>query len=504
MKAIRTPAIASVVLIFLFILGINMTVFATRLFVTESGTQTVKAATQPALSVKFLSSGRLEIFRGGVQIAAGVPSLQNVTPTTASGVTLSATHGQINENFAATNLAIAYDCVLSGTDLTLNVHITNNGTSPVSDLILVTPPFKFAAAPTGTMPSWHSSYIAQQGLGIFHPGYGSPIGCVYAGDKNYVVAAWSPSELPRASLIQASFASSSSLPNPMPVELHTTTTINAGASSDVSIVLRVTSDTTPAGILSGYKSLLPAMSYTPVAKPATAFQSIDASWITPTNPYGYNGASRRLDLPQGVIAYLQMVNPMLKASGGIGVIFWAPGGYQTTTMYPIDFDVNLNRISTTWPSLLKGLKSNGYRTGICARLGDTLTASGTGRRADPNNANDVATMLTRIDNTANMGVDMWYVDSVCNDWPSTQMTAIAKKHLPANHLFFTEYASDISLGFAGAYCEWLGTQTRWLTEQQRAQLLYLYPNSSWLCADRTGSTTPAQLSALGFEPLTGD
>ena len=497
MKLIRAAVLTAIIILF------AGPVAATKFgrFRTGSGNT---GTTPSTVSVSFAANGTIQVHLGSKLVGSGIPTLQWSTPSLTTGSTISSTHGKIVQSYADKNINIVYDVILSGTDLTVTASVTNNSTQATGPVVLVMPAFTFAKAPTGTMPSWHFSYIGAQGDAVYHPSMGSPLGCVYAADTSYAVAAWSPSEMSRQSLIQGAWVSNGVLANPLPIELHTKNVLAPGNSMDMSLVLRVTTDQTPAGLLSGYKLILPAMSYTPVGKPLTAFQSIDSRWVTATDPYGYNMAFRRLDLPQGVQSFQATVNPLLRASGGGGVVFWAPGGYQAGSFYPIDFDVNLNRIQATWPSLVTGFHSNGYRLGICARLGDSLNADGSSHRADPANAGDVSAMLARIDACTNAGIDMWYVDSACSELASTTMCAIAKKHLPANHVFFTEYANDISLSFAGVYCEWMGTSTRWLTEQQRTHLLELYPKSEWLCMDRSGNAAPAKLVSLGFEPLTPD
>jgi hypothetical protein len=463
-----------------------------------------KGGSTNAVTVSFLTNGTIQLRLNNQLVSSGIPTLLNASPTFTTGVAISATHGQLTQQYVPWGLVIVYDCVLSGTDLTISAKVQNNGSNVAGPLNLVMPPFMFSGTPSGTMPSWNSSYLVAQGTGMFHPSSFCPLGCVFAGDSNYAVAAWSPSEIARQSLIEASWVSDTYLPNPLPIELHTLETVAPGATGTISIALRVTTDQSPNGIQSGYKLWLPAMSYTPTAAPAVRFQSIGANWVTQNDPYGYDGPWRRLDWPQGVQSYLVTVEPILQAVGGVGVVFWAPGGYQTTTMYPVDYDVNLARIATTWPNLASGFKAAGYRVGIAARLGDALNPDGSVYRANPNSPTDVATMLSRVDYCAGQGIDLWYIDSACNDFASTQMTAIARSHLPASHVFYTEFATDISMSFAGVYCEWDGTQTHWLTELQRSHLMALYPNSSWLCVDETQTLTNAQIVALGFQPFLPD
>ena len=117
-----------------------------------------------------------------------------------------------------------------------------------------------------------------------HPSWACPIGCVHAADSKYAVAAWSASEVGKPSLIQGQWIKDGVLANPLPIELHTMESVAVGGSTDISMTIRVTTDQTNTGLLSGYKAILPAMSYTPLHKPATEAISIDPSWVTPSDP----------------------------------------------------------------------------------------------------------------------------------------------------------------------------------------------------------------------------
>jgi len=69
----------------------------------------------------------------------------------------------------------------------------------------------------------------------------------------------------------------------------------------------------------------------------------------------------------------------------------------------------------------------------------------------------------------------------------------------------TEFTSDSCQQQGGAYLEYTGGQTRWMSELARTQLVFLCDNmSSNICKDRTNTLTNATSEALGLWPLIGD
>lgn len=451
-------------------------------------------------------SGALHLTLNQQAILGGFPTLSGLTPTVMAG-SIDASNPSLKQFYAEKNLMADWDFRLSGGDLIIDCTISNCGHTASDPIVLAIPPFVFEETPTGTLMAWHWTYLVARGLELYHPSYMQPIGCVMASDSKYGVSIWSPSEKNKQILFNADFIQDGVLPNPLPIRAYTTVVVQPGRSQKVTLQLRIASDHSYQNLLINYKKSIPALTYLPVKKGAVAAQAIDASWVTPENPYGYNGDERRIDTVEGVKKYLAWQIPRLQARNCVGIIFWAPGGFWPTSMYPVDYDVNLKRISATWPALVKGFKDAGFRVGIAARFGDSLNP-GSGR-SDPKNPADVKELLKRIDYVAGTGVDLWYIDTAGMYWNDIKMVELARKHLGSKHLFYTEYATDVGMVNAGLYLEWLGSGTRWFSENTRAQLRYLFDDkANMLCVDKSapdnGPTHGTDLSALGFQTLVGD
>ena len=405
----------------------------------------------------------------------------------------------------------AYTCALQGADCTLEYTLTNGADHPQTlDLAGLTCVFTPGAPMSGTIPNWHPSYYADHG--VWHPGLNSPLGAVYATDGQTAAVFYSPSEWNRQSLINATRTVDYTVLNPLPLELHTLRTVASGASDTVSLVVRLTHDLSPAGLHGGYKAFLdgkfPHPLHVPDPRPVAQFSSVDAAWVTPDDPHGYNGDHRRIDLPAGVAAFLHLTADPLQAAHGSGVIFWAPGGVDSV-MYPPDFDVNLARIADTWPLLVDGFQQRGLRVGLCARAAEVVDRSDPAHPRvsliDPDNAAQVETLLNRFRRVARTGVNAYYLDSFGNDLPSTRLLPAIRAVVGPTVPLYSEYCTDATLPYADRYCEYHGGDTvQWDSPEQLQALQFLFPDAVWLCISRTPDPLPPDFARLHLTPLIQD
>ncbi len=420
------------------------------------------------------------------------------------------THATVHVDY--TNGASAvYTYALDGRDCTLDYTLTNSSPQPQTiDLSGWTCAFDPAATLRGTMPYWHISFYVNRK--VWHPGVFSPLGAVYATDTHVATVFYSPSEWGRQSLINATFSLGLHLPNPVPLEFHTDRVVAPGATDHASLVMRVTDDLSQEGLHAGYKAFLaqkyPAPLHVPDPRPAAMMSSVDKAFIKPGNPGGYNGDVRRIDRPEGVVAFLHWLGDPLQTLGAQGCIFWAPGGWDPV-MYPPDFDTNLARIADTWKTLAAGMHARGLRVGLCARAAETVdrTPPNDGRvtAINPDDAGQVATLLERFRHAASLGVDAYYLDTFGNDWESTRLLPAIRETVGPTVPLYLEYCSDATLPYADRYCEYTrGDGVSWDSAEQLAALRYLFPQSVWLCVSRTSEPFPENCARLGLTPLIQD
>ena len=318
-----------------------------------------------------------------------------------------------------------YTYALSGNDCTIEYTLTNGADKPMTiELGGWTCAFAPGAALKGTIPHWYWTYYAN--MGVWHPGVQSPLGAVYAEDDHTAAVFYSPSEFGRRSLINAGWKGDKSLSNPFTLEFHTTSVVAPGASGSASLVMRVTNDLSEQGLHGAYKAFLeakyPVPLYVPDPRPMGAFTSVDAYYVSPTNPRGYNGDDRRIDRLDGVRRFVKFAADPLQAAHAGGCIFWAPGGTEPI-MYPPEFDTNLKRIADTWAALVGAFQSRGLRVGLCARASEMVDRSNPGHllvsSINPDDRGQVDTLLERFRTVAGMGVNAYYLDTFGHDWAST-------------------------------------------------------------------------------------
>ena len=472
-------------------------------FVLPALLAAVSLAVQP-------DTGSLSLMLGGKPIITGVLSEYPLKVATTTVRQDSPVHFTVNVAYTDRSSAV-YTYALEGNDCTLDYALTNGSAKRFTiDLSGLTCAFEPGAPLKGTIPSWHWTYYANPK--VWHPGLMSPLGVVYAADTHTAAVFYSPSEFGRQSLINASWTLDYKIPNPFGLEFHTRREIAPGASDRVTLVMRVTTDLSEAGLHGGYKTFLgekyPTPLHVPDPRPMAQFASVDNVHRTPDNPGGYNGDARRLDRPEGVAAFLRIVADPLQAAHGSGCIFWAPGGVDPV-MYPPDFDTNLARIADTWPALAAGFHARGLRMGLCARAAEAVDRSRPDHLSvtpiDPADARQVETLLDRFRNAARMGVDAYYLDTFGHDWASTQLLPAIRRTVGPTVPIYTEYCTDATLPYADRYCEYTGGDAvRWNTPETLNALRFLFPQSVWLCMSRTPESLPKDFARLRLTPLIPD
>jgi hypothetical protein len=477
-----------------------------------------------AVSVKVLPDGTMSIFVGTRRVGDGLWTLQADANQPVAGDELplvqksiaaeqdSPAHAKVTQQF---NAAVAeYEIALNGEDLRLRLHLQNQDTAKtIKHVNLAGPTFRFAHAAEGTLASWHSTYLSSQGLAVYHPSTPQPVGFVYARDENFGVGMYSSSEFDRQSLFNAGFMQNGIIPADSLIQLYTTRQVPPGQSVDVEVNFRISSDSSMKHLIGAYKTCydahFPKLFYHPDTRPLAAFTGIgEANAVTRANPYGFIGAIRRLDSAAGTNAYVRLVGGALQRVHALGIIFWSPGGYRPP-MYPPDFDVFPDAVQQHIPTLVDGFRRRGLRVGLCARCGDGVIREA-GKdpvlyRLAADNPKDMQTLLSRFNNVLDLGFDVFYLDSFGSN--GLNDLAILKKireSVGPDVLFYTEFGSDMSMPYAGRYCEWQGQGVLWTTPMQYEELKYLSPDSTWLCISKKGAPVPREFGKWGLVPLVDD
>lgn len=466
--------------------------------------------------------GGLTVKVGTAAVANGTWALQGTTAAAADELPLgdakvavapgaTAARAVVTHTYPAFEATYTYTAV--GDDLRIAAHLVNR--DPARTLRRVAfygPTFHFARRPDGSLHSWHYTYLAAQGLAVYHPSVQNPVGCVFEADDRFGVAMHSDSEFSRQDLFNGSWRDDDGAPPECHVEFYTTRTVPPGGAVDVDVNFRVSADRSVPHLLAAYKRTyadhFPVLLYTPDSRPLGEFAGIDKSFVTPTDPLGYDGDWRRLDTELGTARYVRSVAPPLAAGNAAGIIFWSPGGARPP-LYPPDFDDFPPAVQRNLPALIRGFHDHHLRVGLCARCGDGIRRP-PGKPAEvyriaAENPAQMAEMLGRFRRAIEMGFDLFYLDSIgATDLNDVAILQQVRAAVGPDVLLYSEFGTDMTLPVAGRYNEWLGTQLRWTGPAQLASQRFLCPESTWAVLSRTNDPVPKAVLDLGLTPMVLD
>ena len=483
----------------------------------------------PAVSMAVAADGGLTLELGGKTVASGtwrlrqdsylpckaVAQFDSGRATVNRGIQPSATHATVHQEYPG-GVSADFKLDLRGEDLSIAAHVVNGDPvrtlKPIAFDGLV---FHFDPARpiTGQMPNWFWTYIQARGAELFHPSIMSPLGVWWAGDGTFAFAVHSESEFDRTECVSATWMGHDGvIPPECEPNLYTDRPVPPGSSVDVTVSFRVTADGSIAHLIAPYKAVydrhFPLPTYTPNDGLVGQNAEVGQNLITRRNPLGYAG-DYRFDSAVGTAMYVRRTVPLLKQAGGIGMIFWAPGGFNPP-MYNPDFDVFPPQVQPNIPKLVKGFHDAGLRVGLCARPGEEVAriagkATGT-YRLSADNAEQMKVDVGRFRHAIDMGFDMFYLDTFGGDGLNdVRILQQIRAAVGPDVLLYTENCTDVSLAYAGRYCEWTRHgDIRWDSMPQYQALKLLAPAATWLCVSEQDSPIPPSFAELGLTPIVGD
>ncbi len=299
---------------------------------------------------------------------------------------------------------------------------------------------------------------------------------------------YSPSEVGRQSLFNAAFVADNVLPNPTPVGFVTTRVLQPGESCDVSLVIRQTTDLSPAGLLGGYKATLPNVTYNVGAAPVVQCVAGDVGWVNASNLYGF-GSARDLSTPEGVQTLIAWLGARAKAAGCKSVLIWQPqGGAQLAKdgVYSPRFDEFPAAVASNISALIAGLNGYGISTGVSA----------SGYLVDINDPASVAAYLSRFKNLRALGFRGAFIDSFGGDYAAAVLASKIRAVVGPDFDLVAEFCSDATLPYARRYAEQSKAGLSWMDAERYSHLAYLFGADKWVVKTLDGTTTPAGATRL--------
>ena len=398
------------------------------------------------------------------------------------------------------------DCIITtdyrfdGEDVLISSRVENNHASePLNIAGFGGLQFIFERQPTGLMPVQHISYFKAHGTGLCHPSHWAKIGGSYAVDDSFGVGVspwntgWTRTltlwdypdwrleareNLPRRNLLYFVVA-------PVP----------PGGARMYKMKLRVSTNCTWQHLLEPYKEHF-AKTFGPARyKPdyrwvASDYMNHSQQAVSPTNPYGYHGGTRRIDTAEGVKQFCDQTIKGLKDGNGQGVILWGQGGDDPRgAMYRPDFDILPPETEANWPALTARFKEANLKLGVCTRPSDmAVRRDWKSDQVIQINADDPghrAMLVRRFRTMMDHGCTLFYLDSFGADLDHVKLMRHLRETLGPDVLTFAEHQCDAIFPFSGGYSEttfsqakegkeagyniWSGTQNweiyRWLVPE---------------------------------------
>jgi hypothetical protein len=283
------------------------------------------------------------------------------------------------------------------------------------------------------------------------------------------------------------------------LQYHVHTEIRPRAARTFGLKLRVSPRTEWKHLLEPYKdwfrAVLGPAQYNPSHRPwIMVCANKSARYISEKNPYGYHDGLNRLDTKEGVHRFCDMIIPLLRETGGQGVVIWGQQGTEPRgAEYRPDFDILPPETRENWPMLRTEFEEAGLRIGVTTRpdviavrktwTHDTLV------RRDADSPSQRRVLWQRFKNMIDMGATAFYLDSFGMRLEDVKLMRYLRENMGPDIQTFAEMHCDAMLPYSGFYMHvtyhgetrtdgdafnimWLGSKRweifRWLVDDRAA------------------------------------
>lgn len=376
----------------------------------------------------------------------------------------------------------------------------------------------------------------------FHPSYREPTAGTWSATNNIGYGIFLPSHIDRPKLY--AFSANQQLAQRSPeLTIHTTQTLQAGASADFVLSIRVADSSMPnhTVLLQEYRTAiqayLGARKYAATLAPVMQFTYADAVSVRANNPLGYNDGNvltggRRFDTPESVTGATSWPTtrfPSITSVGGAGAMMWIFGGHDPRKTYRAE-NVFPAAVQPQWLPFIAAATAAGLKVGLCARPAEVLYDRSSVydvtnvTRTDPSfygiqsalylDAKDPAHIKICTDRFRAShadGVRMYYLDSFGfrgSDLPFLKaIRAVVGYDVP----MWCEFGYDLMYSDAGRWIEVNNSAADpekkhgfSITVTQLATLRWAYPNTEFLSHSPNGSSTLTERLNMDFAVLMHD
>jgi hypothetical protein len=317
------------------------------------------------------------------------------------------------------------------------------------------------------MPVQHITYFQAHGVQLCHPGYWQPIGGTYAADDSFGVGTspWNTGLMRTLTLWDYADWNADKREH-FPQRLlryFVVSPVPPRGSATFDFVLRVSPNRDWKNLLGKYrehfqKTFGPVQYKLDARFIATDYLNESQQAISPTNPYGFHGSTRRIDTAEGAKLFCETSIPPLKQANGQGIIVWGQGGDDPRGgMYRPDFDVLPPQVLANWPTIASRFKDAGLKIGVATRPRDMAV------RLDwktdqiisinPDDPGHREMLWRRFENMQKLGCSLFYLDSFGDSFEDVKLMQFLRAKMGPNVLTFCEHQCDAIMPYSGGYSE---------------------------------------------------
>ena len=380
---------------------------------------------------------------------------------------LSQTHAVVRQR--KDDLLCVFDYTFAGEDLTISARIENqHQDAPLEVTGFSGLTFTFDRPPTGLFQAMHPTYSQAHGIEVCHPSFQTPIGGSWAADDKVGVGfspwktglertlilldygSWEPDKRDHDPVRKLLYF----CPAPIPPR---------GART-FDLRIRVSPNRAWQHLLEPYREHF-QNTFGPVryqADPrwiATDYLSASQQAISPSNPYGFQGAHRRIDTAEGARAFCDLIIPAIRTNDGQGLIVWGQGGDDPRGgMYRPDFDVLPPEVEAQWTNIIAPrFQAAGVRLGVATRPRDLAVKLDWNQdqiiNINPDDPGHREMLWRRFDSMMKKGCTLFYLDSFGDSLEDVKLMRWLREKLGPGVRTYCEHQCDAIVPFSGGYSE---------------------------------------------------
>jgi hypothetical protein len=238
------------------------------------------------------------------------------------------------------------------------------------------------------------------------------------------------------------------------------------------------------------------LKYNPDVRPVAQFASVDPSYITPANPYGYNNGPepeeqwRRFDKLIGCQNFVNKLLPGMQSCNYQGVILWQPQGiHPRGGQYRPDFNIFPSVTIPNLPTLTSGFRNAGKSVGLLSRPGVTITSFSwdvDGFAELSVDKSGIDDLLARFTWAISHDFNIFYLDSFTSFGRDLPVLKAIRAHLGPEVQMFCESVTVADMEWTAAYGEFNYDSGVFHAPERQNIFRWLLPEVPWIMQFRSG------------------